>query len=48
MEIYMKENLKMIKNMAKENLLLNQINFMKDIGLMIWLMEKVYIILMEK
>ena len=44
----MKENLKMIKNMEKENLFLKQINFMKDVGLMILLMEKVYMILMEK
>ena len=48
MKQYMKANIKMIRRMVKENLFLKQINFMKDIGLMICLMEKAHIILMAK
>ena len=48
MEQYMKENIKMIRRMEKESLFLKRINFMKVIGLMIYHMEKAYIILMTK
>ena len=44
----MKVNLKMIKSMGKVNLYSKKITFMKEIGLMMLLMEKVFIILKGK